>query len=262
MGGFHPTWLALREPLDHAARDRELLRRATALLERQREPVVVDLGCGSGSNGRALAPRLGPGQRWRLVDGDRALLAEAERQVPGAVEPILADLGAVDALPLDGAHLVTASAVFDLASDAWLERLTARLAVLQLPLYAALTYDGRIEWAPAHRLDEPLRAALNAHQRTDKGLGPALGPAATGRLAGLLTGRGYAVEVAPSPWRAGPAHAALQRRVADVMAAAATELGTLPAAELAAWRTFRQSAAAAGRLVLGHKDLLAVPGAT
>ncbi len=264
MGGFDSAWLALREPLDHAARDPGLLHQVAALLKQHPEPVLVDLGCGAGSNGRALAPWLEPGQRWRLVDGDRGLLAEAQRRAraagaPGVVQLFPADLSVVDALPFDDAHLVTASALFDLASEAWLGRLAERLAALRLPLYAALTYDGRIEWMPAHRLDEPLRLAMNTHQRGDKGLGPALGPAATGCLAGLLTGWGYRVEIASSPWHAGPAHAALQHSIADTMASAALELGSAPAAAIDRWRAFRHSAAATGRLILGHTDVLAVP---
>lgn len=256
MTGFDASWLALREPLDLAARDPLLLRRAAGLLAPLAEPAVVDLGCGTGSTGRALGPLLPHGQRWRLVDRDAALLADARRRLPASVA-VCIDLDDVEALPLHGAHLVTASALLDLASDAWLARLAERLAGDAVPLYAALTYDGQVAWTPAHRLDHVLCAALNAHQQTDKGLGPALGPDATRRMAEHLAGHGYTVSVAESPWRAGPADAILQRRVADVMATAAAELDALDAAAIAEWRTFRHAVADTGRLVVGHQDLLA-----
>ena len=57
-------WLRLREPADAAARSPDLARRPSRLPGR-RDPVVVhDLGCGSGSMGRWLAP---------LLDGPAAL---------------------------------------------------------------------------------------------------------------------------------------------------------------------------------------------
>ncbi len=63
-----PDWLAVREPADHAARDAGLV----APLARALPPHVraVDLGCGTGSNLRALGPHLGPAQDWVLVDHD------------------------------------------------------------------------------------------------------------------------------------------------------------------------------------------------
>ena len=51
-------------------------------------------------------------------------------------------------LPLDGVRLVTASALLDLASAAWVEALAERLAAAGVGLYAALSYDGRTEWEP------------------------------------------------------------------------------------------------------------------
>ena len=262
MGEFDASWLALREPLDRAARHPGLLRRAAALVRRRPGAVVADLGCGAGSNGRALSPWFGRGQRWRLIDHDPDLLAEALRNPPagGRVEAVHADLAPVEALPLEDVCLVTASALFDLASEAWLRRLAAVLAERRLPLYATLTYDGRIAWSPAHPLDEAMRAALNAHQGTDKGFGPALGPAAAARLPALLAACGFAVMRAPSPWNAGPAHAALQRSVADTQAAAALDLDAAPHAAVTEWRAFRHAAAVTGGLVLGHADVLAVPG--
>ena len=52
------------------------------------------------------------------------------------------------------------------------------IAARALPVYAALTYDGRIDLSPADPLDATIASAVNAHQHTDKGFGPALGPSA------------------------------------------------------------------------------------
>ena len=73
---------------------------------------------------------------------------------------------------LDGpVDLVTTSALLDLVSETWLERLAVEIAARAIPLYAALSYDGRIALTPADPLDAAMVAAVNAHQRTDKGLG-------------------------------------------------------------------------------------------
>lgn len=261
MTGFDPVWLALREPADHAARAPALLDAAArAAGSAGRGPLVVDLGCGTGSNMRALAPRLAGAARWRLVDNDPILLAEAARRGAAGADTVSADLNDVASLPLDGATLVTAAALFDLVSETWLRRLVGRVAAARLPLYAALTYDGQTDWTPPHPSDRAMHAALDAHQRTDKGFGPALGPAAASCLGALLRDHGYSVRTAESPWRLGPADAALIVATTAGYTAAALDLGLADPASAARWQAFRIETAPAGTMLVGHTDLLATPG--
>jgi hypothetical protein len=49
----------------------------------------------------------------------------------------------------------------------------------RLPVYAALTYQGRAALDPAEPFDLEMIAAVNRHQRRNKGFGPALGPEAS-----------------------------------------------------------------------------------
>jgi hypothetical protein len=242
---FAPAWLALREPADAAARDPGLLAEAAALVG---DGLGLDLGCGTGATARAF----GAGPRWRLVDRDRRLLAEASARCPGA-EAVEADLAAVDRLPLDGVALVTASALLDLVSRAWIEALAGRLADAGVPFYAALSYDGTVAWDAAVPGDATVVAAFNRDQRRDKGLGPALGPEAPAALARALAARGYRVRAAPSPWRLGGAEALLQAALVEGIAEAA--------APPAGWRQARLAASAASGCRVGHVDLLAVPRA-
>jgi hypothetical protein len=72
---FDADWLTLREPFDHAARSVALARRLADRLPRR--PRLLDLGAGTGSLFRFLAPIVGRGQDWILVDSDAALLDEA-----------------------------------------------------------------------------------------------------------------------------------------------------------------------------------------
>ena len=125
------------------------------------------------------APRIEARQNWRLVDNDLSLLARAPQSSPPEINvtttPI--DLNRDLEAALDGpVDLVTTSALLDLVSEEWLERLVVETAVRRLPVYAALSYDGVIEMTPADAADRSIVAAVNAHQRTDKGFGPALGP--------------------------------------------------------------------------------------
>jgi len=250
---FDGAWLDLREPADAAARDAGLLAAAARSLEG--DAVVLDLGCGTGATVRAFAGRTGGRVRWRLLDRDPALLRQAAARCHRA-ETIVADLAPVDGLPLDGMALVTASALFDLASAAWIEALATRLAAARIGLYAALTVDGMLAWEPALPGDPAVVAAFGEHQRRDKGLGPALGGCAAAALAQALARRGFDVWSAPSPWRLGPAEAGLQRALVGGIARAAAETGFAGAV---AWGQAREAASSASGCVVGHVDLLATP---
>ncbi len=122
-------------------------------------------------------------------------------------------------------HLVTAAALFDLVSEAWIAALARAVAAAGAVFYTALTYDGAEEWTPPHPADAAIHAAFLAHQGGDKGFGPSLGPAATAALARAFQAHGYAVETATSPWRLGPGEAALLHQLAEGTARAAAETG-------------------------------------
>jgi hypothetical protein len=253
---FDAAWLDLRAPADRAARNPALLEMAARHLAGAPDPLALDLGCGSGSTVRALAGHAPPGTRWRLLDHDPVLLRLAAARCGAGVETVVADIGDLDRLLLDGVRLVTASALVDLASRAWIEGLAARLGADGIGLYAALSYDGTLAWDPPLPGDAAVRAAFNLHQRSDKGLGPALGPDAAPALAAALAWQGLAVRTAPSPWRLGPESAALQRELVAGVVRAAAEAGL---AEAAAWGQARLAASGSATCIVGHLDLLALP---
>jgi SAM-dependent methyltransferase len=259
MSGFDTPWLDLRDPADTAARDAGLLAAAAAHLESAGGD-VLDLGCGTGATFRALAPRLRRKARWRLLDNDPVLLDEARRRLGEGEDVIthLADLADVEALPIEGVGLVTASALLDLVSEPWLESLAGRLIGARTGLYAALNYDGSTVWDEAHALDAPMLDAFNAHQVTDKGLGAALGPGATAAVLRHFSGRGYEVAVASSPWRLKARMQPLQHRLIAGIADAAAEMD-MAADAVSTWRAFRQAAAGRSGCIVGHADLLVLP---
>lgn len=272
---FSPDWLALREPADHAARAAGVAQQVFAHFA-SRDPVtIVDFGCGTGSNLRAMAEHLPSRQTWRLIDWDDHLLAAARARLADwadgaqersgvlmlrkgsreiAVRTEKADLAHHPARLLDGADLLTATAFFDLVSGAWMDDLCAGLKARNLPLYAILTYDGREIWSPPHAADEIMLAAFHAHQKSDKGFGVASGPDAAAYLAQALQARGFRVAQAPSPWLL--QRGELLRQLAHGAARAVAETGRLKAQEIASWQLARESAASCE---IGHIDLFAVP---
>ena len=327
---FDADWLDLREAADHAARSRAGIEQSLPPRSRRR---ILDLGAGTGSNCRYLAPRLGGDQQWWLLDADPRLLVAAAgrfahwaarqgfgcridgREVeppstsllqaspgpasslptfplparsrrwsridlegPGwkaSVEPRRVDLadagfpGSVMASghPLDGIgagdeaiDLVTASALLDLVSAAWLVRLVDWCVSCRSAMLFALSYVGHIEWSPAHPDDATMTRAMELDQRRDKGLGVALGSDAVARLRSRLAVRGYLDAAAPSDWILGAndADAEIQRRLIDDLAGLATQAGA--DGKLGpAWRAARLAALDAGTssLRVGHVDVAA-----
>jgi SAM-dependent methyltransferase len=258
--GFDPHWLGLREPADGKARDRGLLLQATDAIKARAGSIVLDIGCGSGSTYRSLQPHLSNATRWRLLDNDRLLLDEVRSRHGSAVETIEMDLGDLGALPFHGVALVTASALFDLCSADFIDRLANRLGETNIGLYAALNYDGEMSWTDEHPLDRAITDVFNAHQRTDKGFGVSLGPDAWSVLADAMLGNGYTVATAKSPWILAKDDTDLQLLLLDGIVGAVREYGQLDPTDVSAWHDYRRHSAVEGNGLcrIGHRDVLAL----
>lgn len=260
---FSSEWLALREPHDQRARNREVLAAVAAAFAGQPDIAVVDLACGTGSTLRALAPHLPARQIWRLVDNDLSLLARAGANAPAGVSvtPTPVDLARDLEAALDGAlDLVTTSALLDLVSPEWLERFVVETAARRLPVYAALSYDGRAALDPVDPLDATIIAAVNRHQRRNKGFGPALGPAAALDAVERFHEVGYTVVQGVSDWVFGTDDREMQAEVLSGWASAVRELDELALPDLIDWLARRRDLVAAGRATMrvGHVDLFAI----
>jgi SAM-dependent methyltransferase len=265
MSGFAAEWLALREPYDARARNSAIGDAATGWVIDLDPVTIVDLACGTGSTLRALSPHLPARQTWRLVDNDLSLLARAAdsaRPERAQVTALPVDLAHDLEAALDGAvDLVTTTALLDLVSEPWLDRLVTEIAARRLPLYAALSYDGRVAFDPPVPGDAAIVAAVNAHQRGDKGFGPALGPTAAAAAVARFTAVGYAVTHDTADWVIGPRDRDMQNELLTGWAGAARERGTPPFNETIAWLTRRRGLVAAGRssIRVGHVDFFASP---
>jgi hypothetical protein len=262
-------WLALREPADAAARDPELVRLLRSWLPVSGQLRVHDLGCGTGSMARWLAPLLDGPQHWVLHDRDAELLGHAEAHPPrsaadGAVvtvETRSPDITRLDPADLADASLITASALLDMLTADEVHRLVATWVAAGCPVLVTLSVVGLVELVPAEPLDGEVMAAFNEHQRRRHGAAHLLGPDAVAVAAEELTRLGHEVVVRPSPWVLGPEEAALAAEWFDGWLGAACEQRPelVPATRAYAARRRAQLAAGSLTVTVHHADLLARP---
>ena len=277
---FDAAWLALREPFDHAARSVALARRLAARLP-DRRPRLIDLGAGTASLFRFLAPIIGRGLSWTLIDADAALLEDAfgrtaawARRRGYAVGMSADELAVITpsgtwriaarvvdltgTLPLADADAVVCSALLDLVSAAWLDRL---FDALRVPILASLTADARVVWQPRHPLDALVMSGFRRHQQRDKGFGAALGGTAHAAALRALAARGFATASALTDWRVPRSALAMQRALIEGTASAARDAAPQRTSAIEAWQVARLRQALRARLAIrvGHRDILAIP---
>lgn len=285
--GFSESWLTLREPADHAARNSELDKKLVHWRFQQQALQVVELGAGTGSNLRYLMPLLGHEQHWRLIDHDSKLLDH----LPTLLQPWASHHGAsistanntlliehssfsasvttevieladdLEPLSLDGVHLLTASALLDLTSASWLDKLVHMSVENRCACFFVLNYNGKIQWQPKQTADADVTALLNQHQLSNKGFGPALGPAAGMYIAKALENAGCLVETAQSNWVLNDDSRLLQQAIIDGWAPAAKEQDSNASALVEQWHAMRQQyiEQSVSRLTVGHIDVLSLP---
>ncbi len=278
--GFDPHWLTLREAVDHAVRPSHLLPRFAAGTEAVR---VVDLACGTGSNLRYLSPLLPAPQRWLLLDYDAGLLAEAGRRCAAwiaaqgwadtvSVDTRRCDLSTglppevIDSSTLDSSTMVTASALADLVSRDWLERLVDQLTTADhvTAVLLATVYNGAVSFDPTDPDDEAVITAFHRNMRRDKGFGPALGAEAARAVSDAFA-HSWAVTKEDSTWildgecrqRMGAAdfHHLLRFQLGFFVDAATAE-----GFDASAWGARRDLQRSRDQLTIrvGHTDVLAV----
>ncbi len=272
---FSPAWLALREPADSAARNQEALAACAQHFAGRADIKVCDLGAGTGSSLRAFAELLPPTQHWTLVDHDAGNLAAARAALAAwadeatdssqlvlkhggktiTVQTTVRDFAQAPVCWPETTDLVTASALFDLASAPWIARFTAALCAQKIPLLATLTANETITAVPSHPLDTKVIAAFHAHQTSDKGFGPSAGAQATAILEQSLKAGGYTLTTGDSPWRLAPSE--LLRATTEGMAAAVSETKAVAADDLAAWLNHQREKTS--QLTIGHRDVFARP---
>lgn len=269
QGKVSPDWLSLRERADAAARAPELVEQVRSHLP-ERGLVVHDLGCGTGSMARWLAPQLAGPQHWVMVDRDAELLRVAAMSALGPAaddSPVTAerrqrDITRLAPEELRDAGLITASALLDMLTGEELSRLVVRCAAAGGPVLITLSVTGHVDLLPCDPFDDVVREAFNGHQRRHLSGGQRLlGPDAVDAAVDCFRRVGREVLLRPSPWRLGPAEHQLQAQWFTGWLGAACERSPGLAAEASAYAERRLADACAGRLwvTVHHQDLLVLP---
>jgi hypothetical protein len=261
-------WLALREPADAAARSVDLVATVRPFLP-YGDLLVHDLGSGTGSMTRWLAPQLPGHQTWVLHDRDAELLERTQRDHPcraadGASVDLrlrcddVTRLGAAD---LSGVDLITASALLDMLTSPELDRLVGTCAAARCPTLITLSVVGQVAITPGDPLDPLLMAAFNDHQRRETPGGRLLGPDAVAVAADAFAAAGLTVVRRPSPWRlrAGDRDLCAAWFTGWLEAACERQPGLRDAAGSYARARLAQVAAGAVTVTVQHEDLLVLP---
>jgi trans-aconitate methyltransferase len=270
-GSVSVGWLALRQPADAAARARDLVDDLRRQLPKTEGMVIHDLGCGTGSMGRWLAPLLPGPQHWVLHDRDANLLEAATADPPGpaadgsavTLETKQSDINRLGAGELGDATLITASALLDMLTADELSGLADLCTVAACPALLTLSVTGRVEFTPADALDRRVAAAFNAHQCRTTPRGALLGPDASEAAIMELGRRGGEVVMRSSPWRLGASDAELTVEWFEGWLWAACEQEPELSAQTDSYKRRRLAEAMAGQLeiTVDHADLLVLPAA-
>jgi hypothetical protein len=261
-------WLALREPADADARARELALSVAAILPAG--PIVVhDLGSGTGSMMRWLAPLLPGPQTWVLHDWNADLIELAIDGPPprdrdnGAVFAQANTGNLADLLPADlaAASLVTASALLDVLTSREIHAIVDACLSTSCPALLSLSVTGDVLLTPRDELDTELGRAFNAHQlRTADGR-TQLGRYGAPIARGLFTEAGWQVSQSTTVWSLDHRQPQLLQAWLDGWIDAAVEQEPALRAKAERYRQLRTSEIERGELAVEvrHVDLLAWP---
>lgn len=262
-----PDWLSLREGADAEARAIDLVEELRA--GHPAPGRILDLGAGTGSMARWLAPQLGGPQHWVLADRDATLLAHVADTLPNIARdgsPVTAETREIDvttltATDLAGVGLVTASALLDLLTAAEIDAIAAACVGAGCAALLTLSVVGQVRIEPGEPRDVGFATAFDAHQQRTVGGRALLGPHAAALAEEAFARHGAAVRSRASPWHLGLDDVDLVHAWLRGWVAAAVAEDPDLARHADAYLTRRLEAAEQGRLrvTVGHLDLLALP---
>ncbi len=261
-------WLALREEEDARARSSDLALEAARRL--RPGPIVIhDLGSGTGSMMRWLAPILPGPQTWVLHDWNPDLTGHAtdgtapldRDRRPVSVSSRSGQLAHLAAGDLDGASLVTASALLDVLTSEEVHAIARACVAAGSPALLSLSVTGKVRLTPPDARDDVFGASFNAHQRRLVHGRRLLGRHGAALARGLFLRAGWHVRPIDTLWRLGEHEPHLLGQWFDGWVDAALEHRPELEGEHPAYRELRAAQQRRGELsaVVAHTDLLAWP---
>lgn len=261
-------WLALREPEDARARSLELALLASELMPDG--PIAVhDLGSGTGSMMRWLAPVLPGPQSWFLHDWNARLTEQAVAHARPSDRDnteisVFARTGNLAALtPEDaaGASLVTASALLDVLSAQEIRSIVDVCVAARAPAFFSLSVIGEVQLTPWDARDTAFGEAFNAHQSRDLDLRRQSGRHGASIAHRHFEEAGWQVRETTTQWRLDPHQSALLSEWFCGWVDAAVEQEPLLRPVADRYRQDRVAQMGRGELtaLIDHRDFLAWP---
>ena len=253
-------WLSIRETMDGRFRSSRLAHKFIEHANKTR--LIIDLGCGTGTNYRYLTRNDGSDTPWLCVDSDGDVLEIAAGELAG--KPVRFELGDLAAdislIPISEDVAITASAFFDLTSEDWIVRFANLVA--GSPLLISMTASGASAWDPIDDMDEAIEICLQTHRKADHCFGPAAGLSAARLLAEQLIARNCSVSLEASDWSVDHQDREVMATLIDGVRRRA--LSQLPHNQVERWAATRRQQNQAGvlKLTLPHLDLLSLPQRT
>jgi trans-aconitate methyltransferase len=261
-------WLSLREPEDAAARSRDLALAAAEML--QQKPLNIhDLGSGTGSMMRWLAPLLPGQQTWTLHDWNSDLIEQAARgirpldrdndPISVCIQPgDLADLRPAD---LHEASLVTASALLDVLTVDEIQAIVDACLSARCTTLLSLSVTGDVQLSPADERDAAFQRAFNAHQVREAATRRQVGRHGAAIAKRLFADAGWHVRSSTTTWRLDHDRPRLLAEWFEGWVDASLECDAELRAEAAGYRRRRAAEIERGELTarIRHLDLLAWP---
>lgn len=261
-------WLTLREAEDARARSRGLAHAVLPLLPSG--PFTVhDLGSGTGSMMRWLAPLLPGPQTWVLHDWNADLLRDASdgprprdrAGMPVSLRPRVGSLEHLDGDDLRGASLVTASALLDVLTAAEAHAIVDACVTAGTPALLSLSVTGEVHLRPRDARDKTVERAFNDHQQQERNGRRLLGRYGAPIVQGLFAREGWRVRKAVTTWQLDDDRPRLLGEWFEGWVDAAEEQSPELRETLSGYRRLRRDQQARGELsaLVYHLDLLAWP---
>ena len=218
---------------------------------------------------RWLAPVLPGPQTWVLHDWNANLVERAANRVvpldrerrPVSVRARNGELAHLDPDDLDGASLVTASALLDVLTSEEIRAVARACVGVGCPVLLSLSVTGEVRLEPRDPRDDGFEAAFNAHQQRRVGGRRLVGPSGVALMRRLFLDAGWNVRPAATFWRLGDHDPRLLSQWFDGWFDAALEERADLRVDGAGYRALRTAQLRRGALsaVVVHTDLLAWP---
>ena len=279
---YYLYWLDERYRFDAVARNPTIEQKFLHSLPSKDTISLVDVGAGSGANGRYLMEKIPANQQWVLIeqnpDFSKASLQVLQQharhqgytsfleqdtltlQTPTKTIQVNAKQGSLleieNMTDLSHTDAVVANAVFDLFTPHQFDTFVSTIARYQLIFLSTLNYEN-MHFSPNTPQDEKMIALYHAHMLRPQTVGTAMGPDCIPQISEILKKYRYAVDTGSSIWNIHSKDEKMMQYLLNFMESSITELPPSPEDALLLQQWVKQKEEAADfTLTIEHQDIL------